>query len=239
MRMFAAALLFGVASRLGAQQATTDTTKPAAQGYAPAAPVAASAAAVPEARAGTIVIPARSQAQLQEARAASEDDLHRADARLSRAKEIQSRSKGLVEQRRLDIREVEVKIEQAKKDKRDSDKRRLEGEKKELQRQKDWAEKLQAVDQGELEAARQASSAAFARQQSLDLEQQLIQARAGNGQASGGKPLSKENSDRLIRQLELQTLQSQLKYRQLIHELAKQEEGLARQRIELYKSAQQ
>jgi hypothetical protein len=239
MRMFAAALLFGVAARLGAQQASSDTAKPAAQGYAPAAPVSAPAAASSEANAGTIVLPTRSQAQLQEAMSASQEDLRRADARLSKAKETQSRSKGIVEQKRLEIRDIELKIDQAKKAKHDSDKRRLEQEKKTLEAQKDWAEKLQHVDQAELDAARQASLAAFARQQSLDLEQRLAQARSGNDQAAGGKPLSKENSDVLVRQLEQQTLEAQLKYRKLVHELARQEESLAQQRLDMYKSARE
>ena len=237
MRMLAAALLFGVAARLGAQEASTDTTQPAAQGYAPVPPVSAPAAAVSQAKTGTVVLPSRSEAQLQEAMSASHEDLRRSDARLSRAKEIQSRSKGLVEQRRLDLREVEVKIDQAKKEKRDSDKRRLETEKKALEREKRWAEQLESADQAELDAARQASLTSFARQQSVDLEQRLAEARSGKGQVGEGKPLSKENSEVLVQQLEQQTLESQLKYRKLAHELARQEEGLVSKRLDLYKSA--
>lgn len=238
MRMLAAALLFGVAARLGAQEASTDTAQTAAQGYAPVPPVSAPAAAVSQAKTGTIVLPSRSEAQLQEAMSASHEDLRRSDARLSRAKEIQSRSKGLVEQRRLDLREVEVKIDQAKKEKRDSDKRRLETEKKALEREKRWAEQLESADEAELEAARQASLTGFARQQSVDMEQRLADARAGKGQVGGGKPLSKENSEVLVQQLEEQTLESQLKYRKLAHELARQEEDLVSKRLDLYKSAQ-
>ncbi len=237
MRMLAAALLFGVAARLGAQEASTDTTQPAAQGYAPVPPVSAPAAAVSQAKTGTIVLPSRSEAQLQEAMSASHEDLRRSDARLSRAKEIQSRSKGLVEQRRLALREVDVKIDQAKKEKRDSDKRRLETEKKALEREKRWAEQLESADEAELEAARQASLTGFARQQSVDMEQRLAEARSGKGQV-GGKPLSKENSEVLVQQLEQQTLESQLKYRKLAHELARQEEALVSKRLDLYKSAQ-
>ncbi len=237
MRMLAAALLVGVAARLGAQEASTDTAQTAAQGYAPVPPVSAPAAAVSQAKTGTIVLPSRSEAQLQEAMSASHEELRRSDARLSRAKEIQSRSKGLVEQRRLDLREVEVKIDQAKKEKRDSDKRRLETEKKALEREKRWAEQLESADQAELDAARQASLTSFARQQSVDLEQRLAEARSGKGQVGEGKPLSKENSEVFVQQLEQQTLEAQLKYRKLAHELARQEEDLVRQRLDLYKSA--
>ena len=236
MRMLASALLFGVAARLGAQETSTDTAQTAAQGYAPVPPVSAPAAAVSQAKTGTIVLPTRSEAQLQEAMSASNEDLRRSDARLSRAKELQFRSKALVDQRRLDLREVEVKIEQAKKDKRDSDKRRLETEKKALEREKRWAEQLESSDRAELDAARQASLTGFARQQSVDLERRLAQARAGKGQVGEGKPLSKENSEVLVQQLEQQTLEAQLKYRKLAHELARQEEGLVSKRLDLYKS---
>jgi hypothetical protein len=239
MRVLAAALLFGIAARLGAQETSTDTAQTAAQGYAPVPPVSAPAAVVSQAKAGSIVLPSRSEAQLQEAMSASHEDLRRSDARLSRAKETQFRSKALVDQRRLDLREVEVKVEQAKKDKRDSEKRRLETEKKALEREKHWAEKLESADHAELDAARQASLTGFARQQSVDLEQRLAQARAGKGQAGEGKPLSKENSEMLVRQLEQQTLESQLKYRKLAHELARQEEALVSGRLDLYKSAPQ
>ena len=237
MRMLAAALLFGVAARLGAQEARTDTAPTAAQGYAPVPPVSAPAAVVSQAKAGTIVLPTRSETQLQEAMSASHEDLRRSDARLSRAKEIQFRSKALVDQRRIDLREVEVKIEQAKKDKRDSDKRRLETEKKALEQEKRWAEHLESADEAELDVARHASLTGFARQQSVDLEQRLANTRSGKDQVVPGKPLSKENSEVLVRQLEQQTLELQLKYRKLAHELARQEEGLVSGRLDLYKSA--
>ena len=237
MRMLASALLFGVAARLGAQQTSTDTARTEAQGYAPVPPVSAPAALPSQAATGTIVLPTRSEAQLQEALSASNEDLRRSDARLSRAKELQFRSKALVDQRRLDLREVDVKIEQAKKDKRDSDKRQLETEKKRLEREKRWAEQLESADQAELNAARQASLTSFARQLSVDLEQRLAEARSGKGQVGEGKPLSKENSEVFVQQLEQQTLEAQLKYQKLAHELARQEEDLVRQRLDLYKSA--
>ncbi|MFL5462133.1 MAG: hypothetical protein ACJ8AY_15710, partial [Gemmatimonadales bacterium] len=88
-------------------------------------------------------------------------------------------------------------------------------------------------------AARQASLTGFARQQSVDLERRLAEARSGKNQIGGGKSLSKENSEVLVRQLEQQTLESQLKYRKLAHELARQEEALVGKRLDLYKSARQ
>src|SRR4051794_4915890 len=185
MRLFAAALLFGVAGPLSAQQTSADTGTDAAQGYVPGQPVTNPASAEPRVIAGSIIIPARSEAQLQLAVAAAEEDLRHADARLSQAKEGRTRSKAMMDQSRLDLRDVETKIDQAKKDKHESAKRQLENQKKAIDRQKLWAEQLEAVDEAELEAARQASQVAFAQRQALGLESQLAQARSGTENAAG------------------------------------------------------
>src|SRR5438045_3337782 len=107
MRLFAAVLLIGVAGPLSAQQTSADTGADAAQGYVPGQPVATPASAEPRVIAGSIILPARSEAQLQLAIAAAEEDLHRADVRLSVAKESRTRSKAMMDQHRLDLRELE------------------------------------------------------------------------------------------------------------------------------------
>jgi hypothetical protein len=237
MRLFVTALLLGVAGQISAQEISVDTASDDAQGYAPASAVAGRGAAEPEAIVGSIVLPVKSEAQLQPAMAAAEEDLRRADVRLSRAKEGRSRSKAMVDQRRLDLREVELKLDKADQDKRkDSYKRQLEAEKKALERQKGWAEQLEAVDEAELDIARQASQVAFAKHQALGLESQLAQARSGAANGTGNK-LSGESARMVTRQLELQTLEAQKKFRKLAHELGRQEEHLAGMRLDLYKSA--
>ena len=238
MRMFAAALLFGIAGPLSAQQISADTGSGTPQGYAPAGPVAPDRSARPEAIAGSIVLPARSEAQLHQAMATAAEDLRRADGRLLLAKEGRSRSKAMVDQQRLDLRQVETKLEQADKDKRGkSVKRQLDNEKKVLERQKEWAEHLEAVDDAELETARQASQVAFARHQALELESQLAQARSGAENAAGSKPLSGESSSMVVQELEFQTLEAQQKFRKMAHELGRQEDDLVGMKLDLYKSA--
>jgi hypothetical protein len=237
MRLFAAALLFAVAGPLSAQQTSADTGTDAAQGYVPGQPVTNPASAEPQVIAGPIIIPARPESQLQVAVAAAEEDLRRADARLSLAKESRTRSKAMMDQQRLDLRQLETKIDQADKDKHESAKRQLESQKKALERQKRWAEQLETVDQAELDAARSASEVAFAQRQALGLESQLSRARSGSENGGGGKPLSGESSSMVVRQLELQTLEAQQKYRKLAHTLGQQEDDLAGMRLDLYKSA--
>jgi hypothetical protein len=237
MRVFAAALLFGVAGPVSAQEFSGDTASDAVQGYAPAGAVSRGSAE-PEALAGTIVLPARSEALLHRAMAVAEEDLRRADVRLSRAKESRSRSKAMLDQRTVDLREIEIKRNKADEDKqKESYKRQLETEKKALERQKRWAERLEAVDKAELEIARQASQVAFAKHQALGLESQLVRARSGAGNGGADKPLSTESSTMVVRQLELQTLEAQQQFRKLAHELGRQEEDLAGLRLDLYKSA--
>jgi chromosome segregation ATPase len=239
MRLFAAALLFGVAGPLNAQQTSADTGTESAQGYAPGQPVTNPVHAEPRVIAGSIILPDRSEAQLQVSIAASEEDLRRADARLSQAKESRTRSKAMVDQQGLDLRQLETSIDKADKDKHESAKRQLETQKKALEGQRQWAERLEAVDQAELDAARQASEVAFAQRQALGLESQLARARSGAENPAGGKPLSGESSSMVVRQLELQTLEAQQKFRKLAHELGQQEDNLAGMRIDLYKSARQ
>src|SRR3954464_1275204 len=98
MRLFAAALLFGVAGPLSAQQTSADTGTEAAQGLVPGQPVTNPASAEPRVIAGSIIIPARSESALRGAGAAQEEYLGGAAARLSAAKESRTRSKGMMDQ---------------------------------------------------------------------------------------------------------------------------------------------
>jgi hypothetical protein len=240
MRTLTATLLLVVAAPLSAQEIGSDSATPAVQGYAPGGPPtnpAASDRGSAEASAGTIVLPRRSEAVLENAMRAAEQDLRRADVRLSRAEASRSNATALMQQRKLEVREIEGQIETADKAKRNGDKRRLEKQKESLERQRRWAERLHETETAEVETARTASRVAFAKHQALELESQLARARTGTEPGVSGNQLSDESSRMVIRQLELQTLGAQQKYRKQAHELARQEEELAGKRVNLYKSA--
>jgi hypothetical protein len=243
MRTLTATLLLVVAAPLSAQEIGADSATPAVQGYAPGGPPPSNPAASDRgsadavATAGKIVLPPRSEAVLQQAMKTAEADLRRADARLSRAGASRSNASALVQQRKLEVREIEGQIRTADKAKRKGDKRRLEKQKESLERQMRWAERLQDTETAEVETARAASRVAFAKHQALGLESQLAQTRNETGPGVSVKPLSGESTSMVIRQLELQTLEAQQKFRKLAHELARQEEELAGMRINLYKSA--
>jgi hypothetical protein len=243
MRALTATLLLVAAAPLSAQEIGADSATPAVQGYAPGGPPTTNPAASgrgsadAEAMAGTIVLPPRSEAVLLQAMKTADADLRRADARLSRAGASRSNATALAQQRKLEVREIEQQIETADKAKRKGDKRRLEEQKKSLERQRRWAERLQETETAEVETARTASRVAFAKHQALGFESQLARTRTETGPGVSARPLSGESTSMVTRQLELQTLEAQQKFRKLAHELARQEDELAGMRIDLYKSA--
>lgn len=234
------ALLLVAAAPLTAQEPGADSATPGVQGYAPGGPPAPTptaserAMADPSVVAGAIALPMRSRAELQQAVMATQDELRRADARLSTAGESGSKARALVQQRRLDLREIEAKRKQADKEKREADKRLLEAEKRSGERQKRWAEQLEVMCDTELEAAREARQVAVAKHQALELELQLEEKRSS---VPRSKPPSGGGSNVVIRELEQQTLEAQRNYRRLEHELAEKEEDLANKRLDLYRAS--
>jgi hypothetical protein len=236
MRILAVTFLAIAAAPLSAQQ-PTDSAAPTAQGYAPTAPPivirpAGEGTSSDRFRIGSaIVLPNRSEAQLQRAVLAAQDDLRRADARLTSASERRSRRTALAQQQRAELREIEAKLKQADKEKRKSDKATLEAEKRTVERQQRWTDQLDKIDAAEFEAAMEGRRAAVAEQHALDLELQLAQKRAER------KSNPTAGSDVVLRELERQTLEAQRDYRRHEHELAQREEDSANARLELYRSS--
>jgi hypothetical protein len=237
MRILAVTFLSIAAAPLAAQQ-TTDSAAPAAQGYAPAPPPSSRTTPASTSRdasqvVAAIVLPDRSDAVVQRELLATQDDLRRADARLTSASERRSRGETLAQQRRLQLREIEAKLKQADKEKRKADKSLLEAEKRTVERQQRWADQLKAVDAAEFEAAMEARRAAVAERQALELELQLGQKRAERK----SNPTGGSGSDVVLRELERQTLEAQRDYRRHEHELARREEDTAKARLDLYRTS--
>lgn len=202
-------LLVLSAPLLGAQETTSDSATPAVQGYAPGSPTPSPAPAADRSDTKPValglVLPVRSEDQLQQSLSAAEADLRRAQARLSWMIKAGTREDALPEAR-------------VSKD------------------QKRWSERLGALGAKQLDAARQACLVALAKQQALELELQLNRKRAERA-SSTGDPAASEGLNPVIRELERQTLDKQVKYRRLAHQLARTEEEVATQRLDLYKAA--
>ena len=238
MPTLAALLLLLLASPLIAQEVSADSATPPAQGYAPGVtqpPTGASerASADPAVVTDALVLPRRTENQLQQAMSAADTDLQRAQTRLSTATNNRARLKAMAQQSRVELREIEAKRKQADKEKRKADKSVLEAEKRAAERRTRWAEQVEAVGDAEEATAREACLVAFAKHQALERELQLAQMRAGRTTATGN-----DAGSRAVKgELERQTLEAQQKYRRLAHELAQNEEDLANKRLELYKAA--
>jgi hypothetical protein len=221
-----AGLLVG-AMPLAAQDVAADTAAPIpAQGYvAPAnEPAAADIAGTGlSAFAGSVVLPARSADEVDQAVRAAERALERADAELTKTSERRAKTNELVQSRQSRLAEIETKRKQADKDKNKSEKAALDAEKKAVERQKFLAEEVRSLNDTEVEVAKKAREVAVARQQSLDLERQLVGKRGENA------------SPAVINELERQTLTAQKKAASLDRELASKQDYLANKRLDVFK----
>jgi hypothetical protein len=222
-----AALLLGVMP-LAAQEGPADTAAPipAAQGYvAPSAePTSADLAGTGlSAFAGGVVLPARSDAEVEQANRAAARALEKADADLTLTAERRTKANALVQSRQSQLAEIEVKRKQADKDKNKSEKAALDAQKKAVERQKFLAEEVRSLNNTEVEVARKAREVAVARQQALELERQLVAKRAENA------------SPAVIAELERQTLVAQKNAAALDRELAGKQDYLAGKRLDVFK----
>src|SRR5918993_1890318 len=190
MPTLAALLLLLVASPLIAQEVSVDSATPPTQGYAPGGPPpptpgALRPSAEPSVVAAALVLPLRTESQLQQAMSAADTDLQRARTRLSTASHNNARLKAMAQQSRVELREIEAKRKQAEKEKRKADRSLLETEKRAAERQTRSAERVEAIGDAEQETAREACLAAFAKHQALERELQLAQMRTGRRTATG------------------------------------------------------
>jgi hypothetical protein len=234
MRVLTAALLLGMTAPLAAQEVGADSDTSTVQGYAPGGSPERGPAD-PAAIVGAIVLPGRSESQLEQALAGTADDLRQADARLARAGESSSRARALIQRHRVELRQIETKKKQADKEKRKEDKRLLEAQERAVQRELRRAEQLEVIDGVELEAAQEARRAAVAKRQAVELELQLAQKRAER--ANLPRRSTADPKDVVTRELEQQTLEAQREYRRLAHQLAEKEEDLSNKRLDLYKES--
>ena len=235
--LIAAALLCGAVSVAAQGTDTTASAAPradtaaAAQGYAPSPP-----AETPTAKAevagsdlvgGTIIVPTRSPAAVDEALRVSQLALARADSELTASTARRAKAQQAVQALERSLAENAAKRNQADKEKRSADKKSLEAEKKALERRKGLAEQVKSLNEAEVDAASKAREAAIARQQALDLERMLIGKR------------SERASSAVISELERQTLAAQKKATGLERDLAGKRDFVASKRLDLYRAYQE
>ena len=216
---------------LPGQQIGTDSAPPDMQGYAPSSEADTSPPAVlPEAaavssRAVTIVLPARSDATVEQGLRAADQSLNRADAELARLLDQRARTEAAIRSQESQAAELEARKRQADKEKRKGDKAALEVQKKGLERQKALTRELKLLTDAEVEAARKAVETAIAKQRAFEVERLLIGKRA-------------ERSP-LVPDLERETLVAQKKAAELDRDLAGKREFVASKRLDVYRASRE
>lgn len=226
-----AAWLLLAAVPVAGQQTGTDSTPPDVQGYAPdtetdtSPPAAPPEAAAYSSRAVTIVLPARSDAAVEQGIRAADQALNRADAELARLLDRGEKAEAAIRSQESKAAELEASKRKADKEKRKGDKAALESQKKALERQKALTQELKTLNDAEVDAARKAVEVAIAKQRALELERLLIGKRA---QRSPSVP-----------DLEQETLVAQKKAAALERDLADKREFVASKRLDAYRTSRE
>jgi hypothetical protein len=213
------------------QQAGTDSAPPDVQGYAPtneadtSPPPAQPTVTAYSSRAVGVVLPARSDAAVEQGIRAADQALNRADAELIRLLDRRAKTEAAIRSQESQAAGLEAGKRQADKEKRKGDKAALETQKKALERQKAVTEQLKALNDAEVDAARKAVDVAIAKQQALELERRLI------GKRTERSPL--------VPDLEQETLAAQKKTAELERDLAGKREFVASKRLDVYRASRE
>jgi chromosome segregation ATPase len=160
-----------------------------------------------------------------------------AESRRQQAETMRLGARGSIEAKKLEMVRLKERINLAKKENREADRLGLEAERKAAEREKGLLERREELRQaeGELEATR--AELATLTQKSLQLELQLAVRRAGRSRTpiggAGGASL-----DRVIGELEKQTLEAQRAQSAYSTEVAGREMRVIDSRLELLDAQQ-
>ena len=221
----AGSLLLGAAPAAG-QGVATDT---AVQAYAPSDFPASGEPTGDRANtlqvAGSIVLPPRSDADLEQAIQASDQALNRADAELASATGRRDRALEMLRSRELRLSQIESvkgqKAEALPKPRRDS----LDAEEAALKRRLPLTKGLVALANLEIDVARAAREAAIGEQQALESERMLVRQRAeADGDTESVLDLMRE------------TLVAQKKNAGLVERVASKRALVSSKRLDLYRT---
>jgi hypothetical protein len=173
----------------------------------------------------SIVLPPRSDADLERAIEAADQAFNRADADQAAATDRRQRAEELVRSRELRLSQIESvkdqKSEQLSKPRRDS----LEAEEQALKRRLPLTEDLVALANLEIDVARAAREAAIGEQQALEAERMLVRKRAeADGDSESVLDLARE------------TLVARKKSAGLAQRLAAKQELASSKRLDLYRA---
>ena len=212
---------------LAGQQAGTDSASDV-QGYAPPAetdkspPAPAAVAAPSSSSAAAVVLPRRSEGDVEQGIRLADQAMNRAGAELARLQKRGEKTQALIRSQESQAAELEAQKKQADKEKRKSDESALAAQKKAVDRQKALTQQLKALNDAEIEAARKAVEVAIAKQRALEVERTLIAKRA--------------ERSALVPDLERETLVAQKKAAGLERDLAGKKAFVSSKRLDVYEA---
>jgi chromosome segregation ATPase len=172
----------------------------------------------------SILLPPRSDADLERAIQAADRSLNRADADIASATDRRKRAEELVRSRELQLSRIEAakgqKAEMSQ-SRRDS----LEAEERALRRRLPLAKNLVALASLEMDVAQAEREAAIAEQRALESERMLVRTRAES-----------DRDTETVLDLARETLVAQKKNAGLIQRVAAKRELLSNKRLDLYRA---
>jgi chromosome segregation ATPase len=160
-----------------------------------------------------------------------------AENRRQQAETMRLGARGRIESKKVEMVRIKERIALAKKENRDADRLGLEAERKAAEREKGLFERREELRQAEIELETSRAEFAGLNQRALELELQLAVRRAGRSRTpiggAGGASL-----DRVIGELEKQTLEAQREQSLYSTEVAEREIKVIDRRLELLEAQQ-
>jgi hypothetical protein len=199
-------------------------------------PTDSAAAAVVPAAPAIRVVPVRSEDFLR--RALDDARMHQeeAEATLARAADEREQSKARIEVKKRELSTIEARRKLADKEKNESAKIGLQGEKRAAESEKKLAERLDAVYESEIELAKKARDLARADQRALDLELELAARRNERDRVAQTDPASIQRLEQVIVTLEGRVLEARRDRAGVAKDVAGREQKIAERRIALHKA---
>jgi hypothetical protein len=165
------------------------------------------------------------------------DGKAQAESRRQQAETMRLGARGRIESKKVEMVRIKERIAQAKKENREADRVGLEAERKAAERERGLLERREDLRQSEIELETSRSQFAALNQKALELELQLAVRRAGRSRSpiggAGGASL-----DRVIGELEKQTLEAQREQSLYSTEVAEREIKVIDRRLELLDAQQ-
>jgi hypothetical protein len=165
------------------------------------------------------------------------DGKAQAGNRRQQAETMRLGARGRIESKKVEMVRIKERIALAKKESRDADRLGLEAERKAAEREKGLFERREQLRQAEIELETSRAEFAGLNQKALELELQLAVRRAGRSRTpiggAGGASL-----DRVIGELEKQTLEAQRAQSLYSTEVAEREIKVIDRRLELLDAQQ-